>query len=107
MSVPPQERRNTDREFASLREHVDRRLSEQDSVLGHQGTLLKGIDLKLDGHITFAKERFEKVEPVVEAMEGMKTGIKVIGWVGSKATAIGAAVVAIVGAFFTIKDHWK
>jgi hypothetical protein len=70
-------------------------------------SVLKAIDEKLDSHIAFAKAGFAKTEPVVEAMEGMKTGIKVIGWIGSKAAVVGAFLAAMVGAWFTIKDHFK
>jgi hypothetical protein len=78
-----------------------------DKTLADQNTMLSSIDSELKQHITFAKERFERVEPVVEALDGMKSGIKVIGWIGSKASALAAFFAATVTAFFVWKDHWK
>jgi hypothetical protein len=83
----------------ALQKHVDGRLASQDAIL-------KSINEKLDAHIVFAKDRFSSVEPIVEAMETMQTGIKVIGWIGSKATAIAALVAAVLGALVAWKG-WK
>jgi len=83
-----QERRLNDLDW---RGHIDRRLNAQDATLN-------GIKTNLDGHIRTTAELKKKVEPVVDAMETMQTGIKVIGWIGSKITAIGLFAAAIIGA---------
>ena len=87
--ITTQERRLNDLDW---RGHIDRRLNDQDAKL---------IDIKgtLDGHIKTTDGFRQKVEPVAEAMETMKGGIKVIGWIGSKITAIGLFLAALVGAF--------
>jgi hypothetical protein len=84
----------------ALQKHVDTRLNAQD-------TALASITNKLDGHITYAKEELGKVKPVVEAMETMQTGIKVIGWIGSKATAIATLVTGIFAAILAWKGYFK
>lgn len=78
-----------------------------DRTLADQNDMLASIDTELKQHIAFAKDRFERVDPVVEALDGMKAGIRVIGWIGSKASAIGAFFAAIITAFFVWKDHMK
>jgi len=84
-----QERRLNDLDW---RGHIDRRLNAQDATLN-------GIKITLDGHIKTTAELRKTVEPVAEAMETMQTGIKVIGWIGSKITAIGLFVAAVIGGF--------
>jgi hypothetical protein len=79
--------------------HVDNRLTDQDKTL-------HGIAVKLDSHIIATKDLKDKVTPVVDAMEAMQGGIRVIGWLGSKVAAIGVAVAAIFGAL-TAWHNWK
>jgi 2-oxoglutarate dehydrogenase complex dehydrogenase (E1) component-like enzyme len=92
------ERQNTllANDLAKWQRHVDGRLDKQDAAL-------QEINKKLDKHVQTVKIDMEKVQPVVEAMDSMKTGIKVIGWIGNKVAAIAVVVTAIIGTIIA----WK
>jgi len=86
-------------DFDQWRHHVDKRLDSQDDTL-------TGISDKLDKHIESTAELKQQVTPVVDAMDTMRNGIKVMGWIGSKATAIGGAIATIV-AGLAAWHNWK
>jgi uncharacterized coiled-coil protein SlyX len=82
------------------RGHIDRRLNAQDQTLN-------GIKKTLEAHITTTQELREKMEPVAEAMQTMKSGIKVIGWLGSKVSALIAGLLAVFGAITAWHNWYK
>jgi hypothetical protein len=82
------------------RGHIDKRLNAQDQTLS-------GIRSTLDGHIRTTQELREKVEPVVASLETMKSGIKVIGWLGSKVSALIAGALALFGALTAWHNWYK
>ena len=73
------------------RGHIDRRLNLQDEALH----AIKGT---LEEHIESERTIDKKIEPILDAMHAMQTGIKVIGWIGSKVTAVSLLVAAAIGA---------
>lgn len=86
-------------EFSDWRVHVDNRLDKQDKAALR-------IEGKLDTHIEATRKLEAKVTPVVETIDAMSAGVKVIGWIGSKMTAIGLFIAAIIGAVAAWKG-WK
>jgi len=86
-------------QFVEWRNHVDKRLDRQDQTLN-------GISGKLDGHIQTTAQLTAKVTPVVEKMESMDKGIRVIGWLGTTVAKIAAGLLAVLGAI-TAWHNWK
>lgn len=82
------------------RGHIDRRLNVQDQTLS-------GIQSTLDDHIAVVGDLKEKVEPIISSMDTMKSGIKVIGWLGSKVSALIAGALALFGALTAWHNWYK
>lgn len=101
MNVPSNNNHAPERrvELVRWQAHVDRRLDSQDDTL-------RNIVIKLDSHIVDLGAVKKQVTPVVEAIDAMQGGIRVIGWIGSKVTAVAALIAAVVGAIVAWKN-WK
>jgi hypothetical protein len=85
------ERRQDVRAVSELRDHVDKRFSDQD-------TTLNGIRVDLSAHIVKTDEFKKEVKPALDAITTMQSGVRVIGWIGSKVAAFAAVLLAIFGA---------
>lgn len=68
--------------------HVDDHINLVSKMLEVNTKVTQETSEKLDTHIETTRQLQVKVAPVIEAMETMKGGIRVIGWIGSKATAL-------------------
>lgn len=93
--------------FDEWKNHVDNRLDIQDSTLSGIKENIGDVKTNLDAHIETTKQLRLKVEPVAEAMQTMKAGIKVIGWLGSKVSALIAAALTFFGALTAWHTWYK
>jgi hypothetical protein len=93
------ERRQDVQAVQELRAHVDKRLSSQDATL-------VGIARKLDDHIDSTTNWKTEIKPALEAITTMKSGVQVLGWIGSKFAALIAGAAAVFGVF-TAWHNWK
>lgn len=88
-------------------EHVDNRLTSQDSTLTGIRAAQDGFRTEFAAHRIETKAQLDAQElatkPVVLAVQKMEKGVRVMGWLGSKTFAL----VTFIGTIIAIVTAWQ